>query len=619
MSKNGYLQIHDPLKPKGHAVGIDLGTTHSLVAAVIDGKPRCLVADEGEQPLLPSVVHYGVDGGVVVGRRALALAAQAPTDTLASVKRFMGKSQEDAETRKLGSYRFAPGAGAVVRFEVAGGRPVTPIEVSGEILRSLKRRAEVHFSGKVEQAVITVPAYFDEAQRQATKDAGRLAGLEVLRLLNEPTAAALAYGLDKGSQGTFAVYDLGGGTFDISILKLVDGIFEVKATGGDSALGGDDFDRAMAHQVLAQLGVSEELSPARVTALLAAARRTKEALTELAEAPLAFEGQTLSLRREDFESWIGTLLQKTGAVCRRTLKDAGLQASELDGVILVGGATRVPAVRRFVEQIFGKPPLADIDPDQVVALGAAVQADLLTNSDREGEVLLLDVIPLSLGLETMGGIVEKIIPRNSTLPSAAAQIFTTFQDGQNALDIHVLQGERELVEDCRSLSRFRLTGIPPMAAGMARVEVRFQVDADGLLAVSAREQSTGHQQSITVKPSHGLTDEEVEQMLLDSIDYAEQDMQLRQLREQRVEADRILGEAQKQLSQHADLLAEGERSELEAAMNDVRKAAQGDAHLAVKEAITALDDRSRPFIERVMNRALSQAVAGHSVEEYESP
>ncbi|MFY1828712.1 Fe-S protein assembly chaperone HscA [Myxococcus fulvus] len=614
MSKNGYLQIHDPLKPKGQAVGIDLGTTHSLVAAVTQGKPRCVPVDEGDSLLLPSVVHYGQDGGVVVGVRARALAASHPTDTIASVKRFMGRGPEDAETRKLGHYKFVPGA-KVVRFDVAGGNPVTPIEVSGEILRALKRRAEAQFSSKVEQAVITVPAYFDDAQRQATKDAGRLAGLEVLRLLNEPTAAALAYGLDKGSQGTFAVYDLGGGTFDISILKLVDGVFEVKSTGGDSALGGDDFDRAIATKVFEALGISEP-SPSLVAEALASSRKAKEALTDAGEATVTVDGRTHAVKRADFDAWIQPLVAKTGLVCRRALKDAGVAAGELDGVILVGGSTRVPAVRRFVAEMFGREPLGDIDPDQVVALGAAVQADLLTNADRQDEVLLLDVIPLSLGLETMGGITEKLIQRNSTIPTAAAQVFTTFKDAQTGLDVHVVQGERELVEDNRSLARFTLSGIPPLAAGMARVEVRFQVDADGILSVSAKEQSTGATQSITVKPSHGLTEDEIERMLLDSIEYAEDDIQARQLREQRVDAERVLAEADRQLGEHASLLEAGEKATIDAAIARVRDLAQGNDYLKLKEAVHALDETSRPFIERVMNKAITQVVAGHSVEEY---
>jgi molecular chaperone HscA len=615
VSKNGYLQIHDPLKPKGYAVGIDLGTTNSLVASVVQGKPRCLEADDGGAYLLPSVVHYGKDGGVLVGSRAKRLAAEHPTDTILSVKRFMGRGADDAETRKLGAYKFSGTGGTVVRFEVAGGQPVTPIEVSGEILRALKRRAESHFSAKVEQAVITVPAYFDDAQRQATKDAGRLAGLEVLRLLNEPTAAALAYGLDKGSQGTYAVYDLGGGTFDVSILKLVEGVFEVKSTGGDSALGGDDFDRAIAQRVLEAMGLSSP-TPVQVAELLAASRKAKEALTDAPEVELTVGTHRQTLRREDFEQWIEPLVKKTGAVCRRALKDAGVAAGELDGVILVGGATRVPAVRRFVAELFGREPLSDIDPDQVVALGAAVQADLLTNADRADEVLLLDVIPLSLGLETMGGLVEKLIPRNSTIPTAAAQVFTTFKDGQTGLDVHVLQGERELVEDCRSLARFTLSGIPAMPAGLARVEVRFQVDADGILSVSAREQSTGTTQSITVKPSHGLTEDEIERMLLDSIDHAEDDIQVRQLREQRVDAERILAEATRQLEAHGGLLAEGERATIESAMARVRELAQGQDSHRLKEAILALDEVSKPFVERVMNQAIQTVVGGHSVEEF---
>jgi molecular chaperone HscA len=595
------------------AVGIDLGTTNSLVAIVLgDGKPRALAVDEGS-PLLPSVVHYGEGGGpgsVIVGRAARRLAAQYPRDTLVSVKRFMGRSSADPETRRLSPYRFAEGESGVVKFVVDGGRVVNPVEVSAEILRALRSRAEERLGIKVQQAVITVPAYFDDAQRQATKEAGRLAGLEVLRLLNEPTAAALAYGLDKRSKGLFAVYDLGGGTFDISVLQLSDGVFEVKAVGGDSALGGDDFDRALAEMLLG----SDERTPQRVREAIDAAKAAKEELTR-AEKVEVF-GRTVT--RAQLEEAIRPLIEKTGNACRRALGDAGVPGGKgLDGVILVGGSTRVPAVRRYVRELFGMEPLADIDPDEVVALGAAVQADLLTAATPQHDVLLLDVAPLSLGLETMGGLVEKLILRNTTIPANATQEFTTFADAQTGMDIHVLQGERELVQDNRSLAKFTLSGIPPLPAGLARVAVTFQVDADGILSVTAREQLTGVSQSITVKPSHGLTEEEIERMLLASIENAEQDMQARLLIDNRVESQRILKAVEKQLDANGDLLAEDERTQIAQAMQDLRTAAAGTDHHAIKEQTERLDRVSADFAKRVMDRGIERALKGHSVAEFD--
>jgi molecular chaperone HscA len=596
------------------AVGIDLGTTNSLVAIVLgDGKPRALTVDEGST-LLPSVVHYGEGGGpgsVIVGRAARRLAADFPRDTIVSVKRFMGRSSADPETLRLSPYRFAEGDSGVVRFLVDGGREVNPVEVSAEVLRALRNRAEERLGIKVQQAVITVPAYFDDAQRQATKEAGRLAGLEVLRLLNEPTAAALAYGLDKRSQGMFAVYDLGGGTFDISILQLQEGVFEVKAVGGDSALGGDDFDRALAEILL---GSSRQRTPRLVREAIDAAKQAKEELTK-AESVQVF-GRTVT--RADLEAAIEPLIEKTGPSVRRALRDAGVPDGKgLDGVILVGGSTRVPAVRRYVKALFGLEPLADIDPDEVVALGAAVQADLLTAESPQHDVLLLDVAPLSLGLETMGGLVEKLILRNTTIPANATQEFTTFADGQTGMDIHVLQGERELVPDCRSLAKFTLGGIPPLPAGFARVAVTFQVDADGILSVTAKEQLTGVSQTITVKPSHGLTDEEIERMLLASIEHAEEDVQARQLIDNRVEAQRILKAVEKQIEANGDLLSASERAQIEKTVQDVRGAAAGSDHHAIKQQIEELDRVSADFAKRVMDRGIERALKGHSVGEFD--
>jgi molecular chaperone HscA len=609
------------------AVGIDLGTTNSLVAVVQPadaetGRPAapvCLPDAEGGT-LVPSVVHYAQDGSVVVGQQARALAPRFPQDTIASAKRFVGRGPRDAEaTRKLTPYRFAPARDGepVVRFAVAG-RAVTSIEVSAEILRALRARAEQALDGPVEGAVITVPAYFDDAQRQATRDAGRLAGLEVLRLLNEPTAAALAYGLDKQAEGTFAVFDLGGGTFDISVLKLEGGVFEVKSTGGDSALGGDDFDRAIAAHLLAALNLPVDAGgdAALARRVLDAARAAKEALSNADEVPVTHGERTVTLTRAQMEVLVQPVLDRTGPSVRRALKDAGVSAADLSGVILVGGATRMPLVRRFVEKLFGRPPLADIDPDQVVALGAAIQADLLAGAGRD-DVVLLDVVPLSLGLEMMGGVAEKLIHRNTTVPCGATQTFTTYADNQTGFDLHVVQGERELVADCRSLARFKLTGIPPLPAGMARLEVTFLVDADGILHVSAQELSTGKQAGIQVKPSYGLTDEEVERMLLDSFAHAEEDVGRRLLTEQRVEAERILMATRAALAASPELLADGDAPAIEIAMSALEAAKAGSEAAVIKRAIEALDHSSKGFAERRMNRALEQGLAGRGVTEVE--
>ena len=610
---------------KGRAVGIDLGTTNSLVAVVQAGQPICL--REGNSVLLPSVVHYAADGSVVVGQRARELALSAPEDTIASVKRFMGRGPGDADaTRKLTCYRFAPSIAGdpIVRFAVAGGaRAVTPMEVSAEILRVLKARAEAELGGELDGVVITVPAYFDDGQRQATRDAGRLAGLEVMRLLNEPTAAALAYGLDKQAEGTFAVFDLGGGTFDISILKLEGGVFEVKSTGGDSALGGDDFDRAVAGHVLHAMGLPDDAGgdPGVARAILDAARASKEALTA---APAAEVSVTLpsgkswqgSLSRAELDALVRPVLERCGPPVKRAIRDAGIVAEQLSGVILVGGATRMPMVRRFVAELFGKEPLADIDPDQVVALGAAVQADLLASGGRS-DVVLMDVVPLSLGLEMMGGVTEKLVHRNTTVPCGAVQTFTTYADNQTGFDLHVVQGERELVADCRSLARFKLGGIPPMTAGMARLKVTFTVDADGILSVSAREEHTGQEASIRVKPSYGLTDDEVERMIRDSFDHADDDMGARLLTVERIEADRILNATRVALATSADLLAPGEREAIEAGMAGVEVAKAGTNHLAIRGAIQSLDEVSKEFARRRMNAALAENVRGQALDAVE--
>jgi molecular chaperone HscA len=623
------LQISEPGQSPvkeacGFAVGIDLGTTNSLVAIVRDAEPVVLPGADG-RPLVPSVVSYGDDGGVVVGEVARELAAERPRDTIASVKRFMGRGRRDAEaTRRFTPYEFAgddADGERLVRFRVAGRPPVTPIEVSAEILRELKRNAEARLGNQVDRAVITVPAYFDDAQRQATRDAGRLAGLDVLRLLAEPTAAALAYGLDRGSEGLYAVYDLGGGTFDISILKLVEGVFEVRAIGGDSALGGDDFDRLIATRVLEEAGLADGAGdPGLVRRALDAARAAKERLSQERATELALalpDGRVLrrSWTREELAETMRPLLERTGKSCRRALADAEIAAADLDGVILVGGSTRSPVVREYVAALFAREPMCDLDPELVVAMGAATQADMLVGGIAP--VLLLDVIPLSLGIETMGGLVEKLVPRNSTIPTGATQTFTTYADNQTGFDIHVLQGERETVEGNRSLARFQLKGIPPMVAGMARVEITFLVDADGILRVTAREQVSGRETSIEVKPSYGLTDEEVERMLLDSFEHAEEDLRRRNLLVERVEADRILAATRAAMAADPELLDDETRAATEAAIGALLRAAAGEDHLAIRAAVEALDHASKPFAERRMNRAIDAAMRGHRVEEFD--
>jgi molecular chaperone HscA len=612
--------MFDPKAPP-RPIGIDLGTTNSLVAFVSNERPVA-IADCDLEVLVPSAVTYFSGGDVAVGRRALALAAEYPRDTIVSVKRFMGRGADDPETRRLGPYEFAgaePGQANTVRFRVAGERSVTPVEVSAEILRALKRQAEdeLHHVGG---AVITVPAYFDDAQRQSTKDAARLAGLEVLRLLNEPTAAALAYGLEKKKDGLFAVYDLGGGTFDVTILVLDNGVFQVRSTGGDSALGGDDMDRAIAHHLLAELGFDDaRQTPQLVRLVLDEARKAKHALTtqDTVVAEVS-DHERITITRAHFDELIRPLLERTGAACRRALKDAGITGSQLDGVILVGGATRVPAVRRYVAELFGREPLVDIDPDQVVALGAAVQADLLAGEGRSDEVLLLDVIPLSLGIEVGGGVVDKVLPRNSSIPCAATATYTTQEDNQTGFEVHVVQGERELVADNRSLARFTLKGIPPMPAGMARLEVTFAVDADGLLAVRAQEVTTGIEQSVSVKPSYGLDDATVEQMLLDALDHGEEDLRARRVAENRVEAHRILTATAKALAADGDLLEGGERQRIESACQALDRAAtQSDDPGRIHSAIEALDDATKAFAGRRMNRAIALAIEGKRVDAVE--
>ncbi|ABM58123.1 Fe-S protein assembly chaperone HscA [Verminephrobacter eiseniae] len=617
------LQISEPgQSPHPHqrriAVGIDLGTTHSLVAAVRNGVSECLPDAQG-RVLLPSVVRYLDQGGRQIGHEAVAAQVWDARNTIASVKRFMGRSLKDVARAGQLPYDFVPDAaaqGMLSLATVAGNK--SPVEVSAEILAALRQRAEDSFNADLYGAVITVPAYFDDAQRQATKDAARLAGIPLLRLINEPTAAAIAYGLDNASEGIYAVYDLGGGTFDISILRLAQGVFEVIATGGDSALGGDDYDAALVDWVLQQAR-RQASTPADRAALRIAARACKQALsaTDIAafSADISCANVHVDVRRADFEAITADLTARSMAAVRRALRDAQLTRDQVQGVVLVGGATRMPQVQRAVAQFFGQPPLTNLNPDEVVALGAAIQAHQLAgNGGNAAELLLLDVIPLSLGVETMGGLVERIVARNEPIPTAKAQDFTTYKDGQTALAIHVVQGERDLVQDCRSLARFELRGIPPMVAGAARIRVTFAIDADGLLSVSAKEQGSGAQAHIDVKPSYGLSDEQIARMLQDSFATAAQDMKTRALVEARVDAERMLSATQSALAADGEMLSARERAAIEALMATLSAQREADDAAVIEAATEALAQGTQAFAARRMNRGIRQALAGRNVQ-----